>query len=212
MMVPCKHPQQQRWLQLPASTSPVWAMETMDLLPMLRHRIPMARIKGPVAGNQLFQALGGTHPCAVNNDGDPIAQYDKQGGRWVLTQFSVTGGPPFYQCIAVSTTSDATGTFNVYAFQQPNFNDYPKVGVWPDAYYATFNMFSGNTFVGARACAFDRSAMLSGAVATQVCFQLSSSFGSLLPAALMEQAEEPEPLPLHRPEPRIFSSTLQLIR
>ncbi len=141
-------------------------------------------IKGPVAGNQLFQALGGTHPCAVNNDGDPIAQYDKQGGRWVLTQFSVTGGPPFYQCIAVSTTSDATGTFNVYAFQQPNFNDYPKVGVWPDAYYATFNMFSGNTFVGARACAFDRSAMLSGAVATQVCFQLSSSFGSLLPADL----------------------------
>src|SRR5438445_10289335 len=62
-------------------------------------------IKGPVAGNQLFQALGSTHPCAANNDGDPIAQYDKQAGRWVLTQFSVTGGPPFYQCIAVSTTS-----------------------------------------------------------------------------------------------------------
>ena len=54
-----------------------------------------ALIQGPVAGNQLFQALGATHPCAVNNDGDPIAQYDKQAGRWVLTQFSVTGGPPF---------------------------------------------------------------------------------------------------------------------
>ena len=54
-----------------------------------------ALIQGPVAGNQLFQALGATHPCAVNNDGDPIAQYDKQAGRWVLTQLSVTGGPPF---------------------------------------------------------------------------------------------------------------------
>jgi len=141
-------------------------------------------VKGPVAGNQLFQALGISHPCAVNNDGDPIAQYDKQAGRWVLTQFSVTNGPPFYQCIAVSTTSDATGTFNVYAFQQPNFNDYPKLGVWPDAYYTTFNMFSGNTFAGARTCAFNRNAMLSGAVATQVCFQLSASFASLLPSDL----------------------------
>ncbi|HET7205799.1 MAG TPA: hypothetical protein VFI95_04385 [Terriglobales bacterium] len=140
-------------------------------------------IKGPVAGNQLFQALGATHPCAVNNDGDPIAQYDKQAGRWVLSQFSVTNGPPFYQCVAVSTTSDATGTYNVYAFQQPNFNDYPKMGVWPDAYYFTFNMFT-NTLQGARACAMNRSAMLSGAAASQVCFQLSSSFASLLPADL----------------------------
>jgi hypothetical protein len=141
-------------------------------------------IKGPIAGNQLFQALGASHPCAINNDGDPIAQYDKQGGRWVLTQFSVTNGPPFYQCVAVSTTSDATGTFHVYAFQQPNFNDYPKLAVWPDAYYATFNIFSGNTFAGARACAFDRNAMLAGTAATQVCFQLSSSFASLLPSDL----------------------------
>jgi len=141
-------------------------------------------IKGPVAGNQLFQSLGATHPCAVNNDGDPLAQYDKQAGRWVLTQFSVTNGPPFYQCVAVSSTSDATGTFNVYAFQQPNFNDYPKLAVWPDAYYTTFNMFSGNSFVGARVCAFDRNAMLTGAAATQVCFQLSPSFASLLPSDL----------------------------
>jgi hypothetical protein len=140
-----------------------------------------ALVKGPVAGNTLFQNLGG--PCAVNNDGDPIAQYDKQANRWVLTQFAVTGGPPFFQCVAVSTTSDATGTFNLYAFSQPNFNDYPKLGVWPDAYYVTFNMFT-NVFVGARACAFNRSAMLAGTAATQVCFQLSSSFASLLPADL----------------------------
>jgi hypothetical protein len=142
-----------------------------------------ALISGPTAGNQLFQKLGANHPCATNNDGDPIAQYDKQMNRWILTQFSVTGGPPFYQCVAVSTTSDATGTFNVYAFQQPNFNDYPKLGVWPDAYYVTFNIFT-NVFQGARACALDSAAMRAGAAATQVCFQLSASFGSLLPADL----------------------------
>lgn len=147
-------------------------------------------LNGPVAGNQLFQGLGATHPCAVNNDGDPIAQYDKLANRWVLTQFSVTGGPPFYQCVAVSTTSDATGTYNVYAFQEPNFNDYPKLGVWPDGYYVTFNMF-GTFFVGARACALQRSAMLAGATALQVCFQLSSSFASLLPSDLDGAAAPP---------------------
>lgn len=67
-------------------------------------------VKGPVAGNQLFQALGSTHPCAVHNDGDPIAQYDKAAGRWVMTQFSVTNGSAqgYYQCVAVSQTSDGT--------------------------------------------------------------------------------------------------------
>ena len=135
---------------------------------------------GPEPGNTLWKGFGGT--CESRNDGDPIAQYDKAAGRWVLAQ--PVFASPYMYCIAVSTTSDATGTYNRYAFSMPNFPDYPKLGVWPDGYYASFNMFSGNTFVGARACAFDRSKMLTGAAATQQCFQTSSSFGSLLPSDL----------------------------
>jgi hypothetical protein len=138
-----------------------------------------ALIMGPTAGNALWAGFGGG--CEANNDGDIIAQYDKANNRWVLSQFSVST-TPFLQCVAVSTTSDATGTYNRYAFTEPNFNDYPKIGVWPDAYYASFNIFNGNTFTGARACAFDSAAMRAGGAATQVCFQLSSSFGSLLPS------------------------------
>ncbi len=138
-------------------------------------------LMGPTAGNALWQGFGGG--CQTNNDGDPIVQYDKAASRWVFTQFSVST-TPFLQCVAVSTTSDATGTYNRYAFTQSNFPDYPKLGVWPDAYYVTFNMFSGNRFVGANACAFDRSSMLAGATATQVCFQQSSSVASLLPSDL----------------------------
>jgi hypothetical protein len=141
-----------------------------------------ALIKGPLAGNSLWSGFGG--PCETNNDGDPIAQYDKTANRWVMSQFSVTGGPPYYQCFAISTTSDATGTYNRYSFQFSNFNDYPKIGVWPDGYYASFNMFSGNRFVGGQACAFDRNKMLTGAAATAHCFQLSTSYGGLLPADL----------------------------
>src|SRR6266849_426335 len=142
-----------------------------------------ALLKGPVAGNTLFAALGGG--CATNNDGDPIAQYDKIANRWVLTQFSVST-TPYLQCVAVSTTSDATGTYNLYAFSYANqFPDYPKVGVWPDAYYISFNIFTnGTTFAGSKACAYDGAAMRSGAAATQVCFQLSTAFGGLLPSDL----------------------------
>lgn len=137
-------------------------------------------VMGPTAGNSLWSGFGG--PCQTNNDGDIIAQYDKMANRWVLSQFSVTNGPPFFQCVAVSTSSDATGTYNRYAFQEPNFNDYPKLGIWPDGYYFSFNMFNGNTFVGARACAFDRNQMLAGNAANQICFQQSSSVASLLPS------------------------------
>jgi hypothetical protein len=111
--------------------------------------------------------------------------YDKAANRWLMMQFSVTGGPPYYQCVAVSTSSDATGTWNRYSYQFSAFNDYPKGGVWPDAYYVTYNMFAGGTtFSGAQVCAMDRSAMLNGTAATQQCFQLSTTYGGLLPADL----------------------------
>ena len=140
-----------------------------------------AVISGPTAGNTIWSGFGGG--CQANNDGDPVVLYDKLANRWVFSQFSVTT-TPYLQCIAVSTTSDATGTYNRYSFQYSNFDDYPKMGVWPDAYYETFNMFNGNTFVGADACAYDRNAMLNGTTATQVCFQQGSSVGGLLPSDL----------------------------
>jgi uncharacterized membrane protein len=141
-----------------------------------------ALIAGPTAGNTLWSGFGGG--CQTNNDGDPIVTYDKQAQRWVFSQFSVST-TPYLQCIAVSTTSDATGTYNRYSFQYTDFDDYPKMSVWSDAYYETFNMFAGGTtFAGADACAYNRSAMLAGTTATQVCFQQSTAVGGLLPSDL----------------------------
>lgn len=138
-------------------------------------------LAGPTAGNALWSGFGGG--CQSNNDGDPIVLYDKLANRWIFAQFSVSTTPDL-ECVAVSTTSDATGTFNRYSFSYSNFDDYPKLGVWPDGYYATFNMFSNSTnaFVGADLCAFNRTAMLNGQPATQVCFQQGSSIGGVLPA------------------------------
>ncbi len=147
-------------------------------------------IYGPVPGNTLWRGFGGL--CETTNQGDPIVKYDQMANRWVMTQlaFNVdnSGNPvaPFYQCVAVSQNSDATGAYNRYAFQFTDFNDYPKLSVWPDAYYLTVNMFNANTgaFLGPQACALDRASMLANRCATAQCHQLSSTEGSLLPADL----------------------------
>ena len=134
----------------------------------------------PKPGNSIWSGFGGS--CQADNDGDPIAQYDKANNRWILTQFAVSA-QPYMQCVAVSTTSDATGSYNRYAFSYGNgFNDYPKLGVWPDAYYITFNIFNnGSSFAGSKLCAYDAAKMRAGTAATQQCFQLSTSFGGVLP-------------------------------
>jgi hypothetical protein len=142
-----------------------------------------AIVAGPSAGNSLWSGFGGG--CESNNDGDPIVKYDQIAQRWVFSQFSVST-TPYLQCLAVSTTSDATGTYNRYAFSfgTADTPDYPKLGVWPDAYYMTFNIFNAKTFAGARLCALDRASMLSGAAATMQCFQQSPSVGGVLPSDL----------------------------
>ena len=140
-----------------------------------------ALVSGPTPGNAIWAGFGGQ--CQTQNNGDPIVQFDKIAHRWIFTQFQIAV-QPFLQCVAVSTTSDATGTYNRYSFSFGNqFNDYPKLGVWPDAYYMSFNNFlNGQSFTGPDACAMDRSAMLAGTPATMQCFQQSSSFSTLLPS------------------------------
>lgn len=141
-----------------------------------------AVVYGPADGKSLWAGFGGA--CEARNDGDPVVQYDKLAGRWVVSQFSVPGGTAgYWQCIAVSTTSDATGSWNRYAFQYAQFNDFPKLAVWPDAYYVSYNMFT-SSFQGSTVCAIDRAKMLAGLPATQQCVNLAASYGSTLPADL----------------------------
>jgi len=139
---------------------------------------------GPVPINTLFSGFGGA--CEADNDGDPIVVYDKQVNRWVISQFAVDQGAPFLQCVAVSTSDDATGSYNRYAFAFNTFPDYPKLAVWPDAYYISFNMFQGEFggFIGGQACAMDRKKMINGQAATIECFGPFSSQSSFLPSDL----------------------------
>jgi hypothetical protein len=136
-------------------------------------------VLAPTDGNVLWSKFGGN--CENFNDGDPITLYDRAAKRWVMTQFAVEKGPPFSQCIAISKSSDPLGQYYRYEFKFPDFNDYPKFGVWPDGYYASFNMFHGKDFAGAKTCVFDRARMLKGEEATMQCFDLPD-YAGLLPA------------------------------
>ncbi|HEV2404816.1 MAG TPA: hypothetical protein VGR88_05160, partial [Ktedonobacterales bacterium] len=75
---------------------------------------------GPVQINTLWSGFGGL--CQTDNDGDPTVVYDGIANRWVISQFAVTGATStYYQCVAVSTTSDPTGSYNRYSFPYSNF-------------------------------------------------------------------------------------------
>ena len=97
-----------------------------------------------VNGNVLFSGL--PH-CGSSNSGDIIAQWDKIAHRWVMYQPRFSA--PYYDCFAISQTSDATGAYYTYEFPTYNnttdFPDYPKVGVWPNGYYVSHNDFPNLT-------------------------------------------------------------------
>ena len=99
----------------------------------------------------------GTGSCA-SGLGDPIVLYDRLAGRWMLSEFSDSGNN---LCVYVSQTGDpiSGGWFN-YQFQAPDFPDYPKYAVWPDAYYIATNESLPAVY------ALDRGQMLAGGVAT----------------------------------------------
>jgi hypothetical protein len=125
-----------------------------------------AVLMGPFATNDLWNGFGG--PCEINNDGDPVVLYDHLADRWVISQF-VFGSD---ECVCVSTGSDPTGSYNRYQFSTPG-NDYPKLGVMADAYYATFRNFDGAFNMDA--AAMDRAKMLAGdPSATIQIFNLSA--------------------------------------
>src|SRR5450759_1574820 len=147
---------------------------------------------GPTAGNAIWSALGSGDICARNNQGDPVVVFDTLSKRWLLSQFAYTQVGNIqsngHQCLAVSTSGDPTGAYYVYDFAwgSGQFNDYPKFGVWRDAYYATANQFVNSGWAGAGVAAFNKVKLLTGDPSAEMLyinlFSIDTNFGSILPA------------------------------
>jgi len=120
---------------------------------------------------------------------DPIVFYDQIADRWVITDEApntppAADEPPgddFWECIGVSQTGDpVAGGWILYALQHDpanpaRFGDYPKFGLWPDAYYLTMNEHTtpeDSSFVGVRVYALDRAKMIRGEPTDAVGFTI----------------------------------------
>ena len=118
--------------------------------------------------------LGG---CATGS-GDPIVLFDPMADRWMLSEF----GPGNSICVFISQTPDPQGAYYSYQFSTPGFPDYPKYGVWPDAYYMTTNESSSGVY------ALERDEMLLGNAATSQRFSIPDlpgfPFNAVTPADL----------------------------
>jgi hypothetical protein len=126
-------------------------------------------------------------PCAQVTQSGPAIQldsviiYDRLASRWVIAA-KTTVQDDYNFCIAVSNMDNlADPGFAWYAyswnldnnlgknagghFYQP---DWPKLGTWPDGYYAAMDLVDPTTKVesGMLACAFDRTSMLSNSTPT----------------------------------------------
>jgi subtilisin-like proprotein convertase family protein len=144
------------------------------------------------SGNALWQNAMPGSACASSNDGDPIVLFDEQAHRWFISQFSVPG--PYHECVAVSKTADPAGAWYVYDYPYRGgatyFNDYPHLGVWPDATYNAYMMTvhefdTGGSYLGQSASAFDRAKLLAGDnSAPLVTFALGTNYYGMLTADL----------------------------
>jgi len=120
-------------------------------------------LAGPTNMNLLFGSVAG----ATCNDGDPLIQYDEMANRWVAVEFSLCGSNDL-MLVAVSTSSDPTGTWYQYSFDVADTPDYEKLGVWQDGYYMGTNNDAGKDIY-----VFERAKMLNGQTAQMVGFDNS---------------------------------------
>jgi hypothetical protein len=151
--------------------------------------------------NSLWSGAGTGTLCDNTNRGDPTVIYDPKGGRWFVADFAFSGGgttPPFYECIAVSKTSDpVNGGWYLYPIRaddaaHPWLPDYPKMGIWPDGLYMTANMFSASAYEEVRVWALNRSDLEAGVPVRSVVVDLGTpNYFSLMPSNMRTAAGAP---------------------
>lgn len=138
------------------------------------------------AGNTLVPAFdigalwaGFAVDDCTDPSGDPVVIYDQFMDRWVLSQFTTRALSsttlPFYNCIAISATSDPTGAYYRYAFTTSNyFPDYPKYGNWTDSYVITTREFGPNFGYGIGVYALEKNKMVNGLPARVIGYRLDA--------------------------------------
>ncbi len=107
------------------------------------------------SANTIWNSIG------QSSAGDPIVLYDQEEDRWIMTEFPNGNA----LLVGISTTSDPLGSWDAYSFGTPSFPDYPKYGVWSNAYTVTTN----ENGPGTSPCYFiNRAELLAGAATVSI--------------------------------------------
>lgn len=145
-------------------------------------------LAGPTAIGNLWEGFA-INDC-TDPSGDPVVLYDQFVDRWLLSQFT-TRGPKYYDCVAISQTSDPTGAYYRYAFVTQDdpelpggtfFPDYPKYSVWKDSYILTTRDFGDVSGYGVSVYGLEKNKMVNGqAKARAVQFFIDGNMPGNLP-------------------------------
>ncbi len=130
-------------------------------------------LTSPVANSMFFNS--GT----VANLSDPHIEFDPSVQRWFVDELTYSGPLGYGFFIAVSTTSNPLGSYNVYFVDGSASDvagcsggclpDYPQVGYDANGYYITADLF-GSSFVSAAIWGLPKAALVAGQSFTPVRF------------------------------------------
>jgi len=115
------------------------------------------QVSAPIAHNTLWNEVG------LSAIGDPIILFDESADRWLISDL----GNLDQLLYGVSETNDPLGSWDIYSFNSPAWIDYPKLGIWPNAYIFTANE-AGSGDGNYPVYCMNRDSMLAGAATVPI--------------------------------------------
>ena len=148
-------------------------------------------LAAPVSTNRFFNQVSEINRSNGNQQGpslsDPRAYYDSDLKRFFVVEWATlndASGAPLnisVQFVAVSTTSDPTGTYRIYSYETTNagvsgcpcFPDYQQIGLDKNGLYITANLFgiASGSFAGVKIYALPKLALANGTPGTIAQFR-----------------------------------------
>jgi len=178
----------------------------------------------PQVGTLPFTNNGLTQCSSIEGDG--LVKFDQLASRWIIAAHNQLTSTitQYYYCVAISNTDDLTSSslqWYTYAFPLDSilgtnaegtyyFPDWPKLGVWIDAYYVGIDyqdINNGFQIDGVIACALDRTDMLVGAAAlSPQCFKYPSTVNGVYLGHSLQPADVEGTTPPPTGSPEYFVS------
>ena len=147
------------------------------------HVVEMVNLEGEVfsktgVSNTTF-TLSSFFSSGSDSISDPKILFDGSSGRWFSSILDISVDSVI---LAVSSTSDPTGTWTLYRLSAGSFiPDQPIIGVSDDKLVASANDFRSTSFVGAKYWVLNKAQMLAGATVSTFSSTVNSGFFSIHP-------------------------------